>query len=234
MTALSARDGWDALRRRFAGESLARIMTACGWEAGAGERAASGPGEWGDGGIAPYGSILLRTEDGSRQLRVGPVELLWQGAPLNGAPPDWPRAVSPDAARFFLTSRPLDAPVSLDLDLAARRDENNPYYFACYIQRRLGTVLSRQPPEGSAAPEALTGAGRALALAAGRFPAAVRRAAEGCDPYFVNRYAVELAGEVRRFLRACPPAGEARPLLAAAETALGNALRLLRAKPDAA
>lgn len=216
MTVLSAREDWTALRQRFAGEALARVLAFCGWQAGAVERA-GGPG----------GGLLLRTEDGSRRLGVGPVELLWRGVPLTGAPPDWPRELSRDAARFFLTARPLAEPVCLDLDLAARRDGDNPCYFTFYTEKRLRALLSRRSPEGHCVPAPLTGAARALALAVDRFPAAVRRAAEGGDPFPVNRYALALAGAARDFLRA---GGTGRPLLAAAETALGNALGILNLK----
>lgn len=214
---LSAREDWAALRRRFAGEALARVLAFCGWQAGTDER---------DGPRGADG-LFLWEEGGRTLLKTGPVELLWRGTPADGEPPDWPRSASPDAARFFLTARPLAEPVPLDLDLAARRDENNPYYFTCYIQKRLGALLSRREPEGLSAPSSLTGAGRALALAVGRFPAAVRRAAEGRDPYPVNRFAVELAAELRQFIHAVPMMGEHRRLGQAAGTALGNALDLL-------
>lgn len=207
---------WPALRRRFAGEALARVLAFCGW------RAEAGP-VGGDEGIAPCRPILLRTEDGTRKREVGPVELLWQGTPLDGAPPDWPREVPADAARFFLTARPLGEPAGLDLDLAARRDGANPFYVTRYTERRLCALLSRREPEGLAAP-ALTPEGRVLALEISRFPAAVRRAAEMLDPFPVNRCALALAGAARDFLRA---GGRDRPLLAAAEAALGNAMGLL-------
>ena len=173
--------------------------------------------------------LLLTAGPTVLTLTVGPVTPLWRGAPLKGGVPDWPRQAAPGAARFFLTARPLANPAPLDLDLAARRDEHNPYYFTCYTHKRLCALLSRSEPEGLSNPAAFTEEGRALALAVSRFPAAVRRGAEALDPYFVNRYAVELSGEVWRFLRARPPAGEARLLLAAARNALGNALGILGA-----
>lgn len=220
---LTARDDWSALRRCFAGEALARVLAFCGWQAGTG---AAGGGE-----SCPTGAILLHTQGASRRLEVGSVELRWKGSPLTGVPPDWPGSVSPAAARFFLTARPLAEPVGLDFDLAARRDAGSPYHFTCCTEKRLCALLSQPGPEGLAAP-GLPAEGRALALAVDRFPAAVRRAAQAGDPCFVNRYAVELAGQVRRFLRACSPAGKAHPLLAAAEAALGNALGILMVEPS--
>ena len=135
---------WPALRRRFAGEALANILAFCGWRAETGERAGEEFEARADGGagrqwrpssadrvedetIGPYGAFRLQTEDGPRHLNVGPVTLLWRGTPLRGEPPDWPRRAAPDAARFFLTARPLSAPAELDFDLAARRDECSPY-----------------------------------------------------------------------------------------------------------
>lgn len=219
---LSAWEDWSALRRRFAGEALGNVLAFCGWQAGT--------GEWAGGAVSPGGGLLLETAGGPRRLEVGPVELLWQGKPLEGNPPDWPRSVSPGAARFFLTARPLGEAAVLDLDLAARRDENDPYYFTCSIQKRLNALLSRPEPEGRSIPDPFTGAGRALALAADRFPAAVRRAAECRDPFPVNRCALALAGAARAYLRT---GGDCRPLLAAAGVALGNALGLLGVKPNA-
>lgn len=208
---------WPALRRRFAGEALANVLAFCG--CGPDCRRKEGAGE----------VLLLTAGPTVLTLPVGPVVLLWGGTPLEGSAPDWPRRVAPDAARFFLTARPLAEPVTLDCDLAARRDEYNPYYFACYIHKRLGVLLSRRLPEGLSGPTAFTEEERVLALAIDRFPAAVRRGSEALDPYFVNRYAVELAAAARDLLHT---GASNRPLLAAAETALGNALNILDLKEE--
>lgn len=210
----AAGEDWPALRRRFAGEALARLLAFCGCSSDCRRR--EGPGE----------GLLLTSGPAVLSLPVGPVALAWGGAPLEGSAPDWPRYVAPDAARFFLTARPLAEPVTLDCDLAARRDEYNPYYFACYIHKRLGVLLSRRLPEGLSGPAAFAEEERVLALAIDRFPAAVRRAAQASDPYPVNRYAVELAAAARNLLHTGAGAPN-RPLLAAAETALGNALGIL-------
>ena len=212
---IAAGADWPALRRRFAGEALANVLAFCGCSADCRVREGAGEG------------LLLTADRAVLSLPVGPVTLLWRGVPLEGSTPDWPRSVSPDAARFFLTARPLSAPAELDFDLAARRDEHDPYYFTRYTHKRLCALLSRRSPETSSVSPPHTEEGRALLLAIDRFPAAVRRAAEALDPHFVNRYAVELAGEVRRFLRACPLTGENRRLAQAAEVVLGNALGIL-------
>lgn len=212
---------WPALRRRFAGEALANLLAFCG--CGPDCRRKEGAGE----------GLLLTAGPTPLTLPVGPVTPLWRGEPLGqNGPPDWPRRVAPDAARFFLTARPLAEPVTLDFDLASRLDCGNPCYFTCYTLKRLCALLSRRSPEGLSGPAAFTEEERVLALAIDRFPAAVRRGLEALDPYYVNRYAVELAGEVWRFLRDCPPTGETRPLLAAAEVALRNALTILNLKEE--
>lgn len=210
---LPAGGDWAALRRRFAGEALVQTLAFCAHAARFRRREGS------------TGGLLLTIEGETTALHTGPVTLLWQGEALD-TPPDWPRGIPPDAARFFLTARPLCAPLALDLDLASRRDDDNPYYFTCYTQKRLRALLSRPEAEGLAAPPSWPPEGRALALTVDRFPAAVRQAAEDLDPYPVNRYALTLAGAARRFLRSRPTGG-ARPLLRAAETALGNALHIL-------
>lgn len=241
MTGLSAREDWDALRRRFAAQALGEVLAFCGWQAGTLELSGADFGARAEGDVlscpparrrgehvppantAPCPVVRLRRSDESRYLKAGPVTLLWDGAVLTGVPPDWPRSVSPAAARFFLTARPLGETVGLDFDLAARRDAGSAYHIVCYTQRRLRTLLSRPGSEGPAAP-GLPEEGRALALAVDRLPAAVRRAAADGDPYFINRFALALAEAVRGFLCA---GGVDRPLLAAAEIALGNAMGLL-------
>lgn len=210
---LSVREDWAALRRRFAAEALANVLAYCGWQAGTAECSGAETGS----------AILLRSEGGTRRLEVGPVALLWRGETLTGLPPDWPRSVSPAAARYFLTARPLAETVPLDFDLAARRDVGSPYYFVCYTKKRLCALLSRPGEEGPG----LSAEGRALALAVDRFPAAVRRASAYGDPCFVNRCALTLAETVQGFLRT---GGYDRPLLTAAETALSNALGILNLK----
>lgn len=208
---LSPGENWSALRRRFAGEALVRVLGFCGHPVQCRGREGVEDG-------------LFLTENGQRvTLRVGPTALLWRGRPLEGESPDWPRNVSSDAARFFLTAHPLSAAAALDLDLAARRDDSNQYYFVCYMRKRIRTILLR-PSEAPAVPGELSEAGRALALKAGRFPAVTRRAAGSRDPYPVNRYALELAETARQYLGTRE---ENRPLLAAAEVTLGNALDLL-------
>lgn len=219
MTSLSAREDWGALRRRFAAQSLGSVLAFCGWQVRC------------SGSAGDEEGLFLCAEGKRLPLQTGGVALLWRGKPLEAAPPDWPRSISPAAARFFLTARPLGETAELDFDLAARRDAGSPFYSTCYTQRRLRGLLSRSGPEGRCVPAPLTDEARALALAVDRFPAAVRRSAQALDPFPVNRYAVELAGEVRRFLRVCPPAGKALPLLAAAETALANALGILVGPP---
>lgn len=212
---------WSALRRRFAGEALANILSFCGSSADC--RGREGDGEY----------LLFTAGPTVCKLPVGRVALLWRGAPLGETVPDWPRQVPPREARFFLTARPLGEPVTLDIDLTARRDSGNPCYFTCYTCKRLRALLSRPGPEGiSAAGGAVDSAGRALTLTIDRFPSAVRRGLESLDPYYVNRYAVELAGEVWRFLHACPLTGENRRLARAAEVTLSSALGILNLKEE--
>lgn len=216
---------WPALRRRFAGEALANVLAFCGCDSDCRRKEGTGEG------------LLLTAGPTALTLPVGPVTPLWRGEPLGeNVPLNWPRRVAPDAARFFLTARPLAEPVTLDFDLASRLDGGNTCYFTCYTLKRLCALLSRPEPEGLSASGGSAGParsdGRALVLTVGRFPAAVRRGMEALDPCFVNRYAVELAGEVWRFLCGCPPMGEARLLVQAAEVALRNALNILNLKEE--
>lgn len=202
---------WDALRRRWAAEALSNVLAFCGYASVCRET---------DAGAG----IVLRSDGAVRVLPVGPVALLWRGAPLTGSPPDWPRDVDPAAARFFLTARPLAEAAALDFDLAVRRDAGNPCYLTSYTERRLRVLLSRPGQEGLSAPAQFSAEGRALVLAIDRFPACIRRTSACGDPYFVNWYALTLANAAQGFLRA---GGRDRRLLSAAHTALGNALCIL-------
>lgn len=205
---------WREARCQAAGETLVRIFAACGYQA--------------VGRPSAHGAGLAITVDGcTTPLETGSVGLLWRGEPLAGEAPDWPGGISSPAARFFLTARPLDAPVALDLDLAARRDFGNPFYMTSYVRERVKVLLGRGEDLTPSAPEIIPEEGRALVLLTLGFPGAVRRAAERFDPYPVNRYAAALAGELWWFARTVPMTGENRRLGRGAEIVLQNALGLL-------
>jgi arginyl-tRNA synthetase len=159
-------------------------------------------------------------------------------------------AIGVDAARYALARYTLDSPIDLDLELWARRSNDNPVYYVQYAHARIASLL-----------RAATGAGLTrgtgydpgllshvretdLLKAIAEFPGVVASAAELRQPHRVARYLEDLAGTYHRFYDACrvlprdgEPAGDvARARLWLAEAAgivLASGLGLLGvAAPD--
>jgi arginyl-tRNA synthetase len=132
-------------------------------------------------------------------------------------------AVGPNAARWFILGQSADSSVNLDLDLAVKRDTDNPVYYvqyahtrACSLFRNLGDY-----PElleflaglhAGFNPEILIGASgflldtpeeRALILRLINAPDQFRRAAEERAPQILVRYSEELANDFMKFYDRC-------------------------------
>ena len=149
--------------------------------------------------------------------------------------------VSRDACRFFFNAKP-DTHLDFDLDLAVRRDSENPVYYVQYAHARICSLVAALAREGHAVP----GPGEAdlslltdpteleLIKQLSLLPEEVRQAARGYDPSRINRYLTELAARFHRFYTACrirdaePGLLEARLVLAdTVRAVLANALDLL-------
>ena len=149
--------------------------------------------------------------------------------------------VSRDACRFFFNAKP-DTHLDFDLDLAVRRDSENPVYYVQYAHARICSLVAALAREGHAVP----GPGEAdlslltdpteleLIKQLSLLPEEVRQAARGYDPSRINRYLTELAARFHRFYTACrirdaePGLLEARLVLAdMVRAVLANALDLL-------
>jgi arginyl-tRNA synthetase len=132
-------------------------------------------------------------------------------------------AVGPDAARWFILGQSADSSVNLDLDLAVKRDTDNPVYYvqyahtrACSVFRNLGDypellefLANLQAGFDS---ETLIGASgfllntpeeRALILRLINAPDQFRRAAEERAPQILVRYSEELANDFMKFYDRC-------------------------------
>ena len=132
-----------------------------------------------------------------------------------------------DAVRFFFNAKP-DTHLDFDMDLAIRRDSENPVYYVQYAHARICSLVAALAAEGHPVPAAseadftlLTDeTEKALIKQLSLLPEEVRLAALNYDPSRINRYLIELAGRFHRFYTACrikgAPAGvlEARLKLA--------------------
>jgi arginyl-tRNA synthetase len=188
------------------------------------------------------------------ELLIGQmVNLMRDGQPLrmskrNGTTismEDLVEAVGVDAARYALVRYSADSPIDIDLELWARRTNDNPVYYVQYAHARLSSILRNGadlgavPDVGNFDAALLTHEREGLLLRAlAEFPRVVTSAAAMREPHKVARYLEETAGTFHRFYDVCRvlPQGDeqlndlhrARLLLVAAtRQVLANGLRLL-------
>jgi arginyl-tRNA synthetase len=155
-------------------------------------------------------------------------------------------AIGADAGRYALGRYSADSPIDLDLDLWARRTNDNPVFYVQYAHARVSSLLrnaaelgvGRGEP-GTFRPELLDHEREGDLLGAlGEFPRVVATAAELREPHRVARYLEELAGTYHRFYDACRvlPRGDEEVtdlhrarlwLVEATRLVLANGLRLL-------
>jgi arginyl-tRNA synthetase len=156
---------------------------------------------------------------------------------------DW---TSRDAVRFFLISRKADTEFTFDVDLALKRNDENPVFYVQYAHARICSVLAMwHQREGSRGGDvsALATADltplvapteAALMLLVADYPALLTRAAASLAPHDVAFYARSLAAAfhsyyaAERFLVDDPALARARmALLAATAQVLRSALAVL-------
>ena len=109
---------------------------------------------------------------------------------------DW---TSRDAVRFFLVSRKADTEFVFDVDLALKRNDENPVYYVQYAHARISSVLKLwggdEATLAQAEPAALTAASElALMLKLADFPSMLARASADLAPHDVAFYLREVAG----------------------------------------
>jgi len=153
-------------------------------------------------------------------------------------------AIGVDAARYALARYSLDSTIDLDLDLWARRSNDNPVYYVQYAHARISSLLRNAARAGITRgerydPTLLThDRENDLLKALAEFPAVVAAAAGRRQPHRVPRYLEDLSGTYHRFYDACrvlprddgplDETGRARLWLAeAARIVLANGLGLL-------
>ncbi|HEY1178151.1 MAG TPA: DALR anticodon-binding domain-containing protein, partial [Phytomonospora sp.] len=153
-------------------------------------------------------------------------------------------AIGVDASRYALARYSSDSTIDLDLDLWARKSNDNPVFYVQYAHARINTLLGNAADLGAELTDTYDAALLAhpregdLLKALGEFPAVVTTAAELREPHRVARYLEDLAGAYHRFYDACrvlprgdeefTETGRARLwLMRATQVVLANGLRLL-------
>ena len=151
---------------------------------------------------------------------------------------DW---TSRDAVRFFLASRKADTEFVFDVDLALKRNDENPVFYVQYAHARICSVLAQYATRADAAAPAGADLSRLVAPAEAAlmrkladYPEMLARAAAELAPHDVAFYARELAAlfhgyyAAERFLVDDAALARARiALLAATAQVLRNALSVL-------
>lgn len=140
-----------------------------------------------------------------------------------------------DAVRFFFNAKP-DTHLDFDMDLAIRRDSENPVYYVQYAHARICTLIAALAAEGhpvSPASEVdfslLSGEEeQALIKQLSLLPEEVRLAALNYDPSRINRFLTELATRFHRFYTACR-IKDAAPGLLEARLKLADSVRAVLA-----
>ncbi len=119
-------------------------------------------------------------------------------------------AVGVDAARYALARSSADSSMDIDLDLLARKTNDNPVYYVQYAHARISSLLRNAADLGIGVdleafdPSLLDHEREGDLLGAiGEFPRVVASAGELREPHRVARYLEELATAYHKFYDAC-------------------------------
>ncbi|KQW68817.1 arginine--tRNA ligase [Methylibium sp. Root1272] len=153
---------------------------------------------------------------------------------------DW---TGKDAVRFFLISRKADTEFVFDVDLALKKNDENPVYYVQYAHARICSVIVQWREQQAGDPATLAQADlarlvapteAALMLKLAAYPVMLSGAADTLAPHDVAFYLRDLAGAfhsyyaAERFLTDDPALSRARlALLAATAQVLRNGLAVL-------
>ncbi|MDO9454450.1 arginine--tRNA ligase [Nocardioides sp.] len=120
---------------------------------------------------------------------------------------DLVEAIGVDAARYALARYSSDSSIDLDLELWARRSNDNPVFTVQYAHARVSSLLRNAADLGVVAeshPELLTHEKEGVLLRSlADFPKVVASAADLRAPHRVARYLEDLAGTYHRFYDSC-------------------------------
>ncbi len=147
---------------------------------------------------------------------------------------DLVEAVGVDAARYALTRSSSDSNIDVDLDLLAKRSNDNPVYYVQYAHARTCNVDRLAAADGVSMaagfdPSLLTHDSEAALLAIlGDFPRVVAQAGALREPHRIARYLEDLAARLHKWYDECrirPYADEPVTDLHVARLWLNNAAR---------
>lgn len=121
---------------------------------------------------------------------------------------DLVEAVGVDAARYALTRSSINSSLDIDLELLAKRTNDNPVFYVQYAHARTKQVdrnaVSLEVDRSEFEPGLLIEpAEEELIASLAEFPRVVAQAAEFREPHRVARYLEELAGKYHRFYDTC-------------------------------
>jgi arginyl-tRNA synthetase len=122
---------------------------------------------------------------------------------------DLVEAVGVDAARYALARSSADSQLDVDLDLLAKRSNDNPVFYVQYAHARTAGVLRLSAADGVRLedgfdPALLTHDTESVLLAAlGEYPRVLAQASTLREPHRIARYLEELAGHFHRWYDAC-------------------------------
>ena len=99
---------------------------------------------------------------------------------------DW---TSRDAVRFFLISRKADTEFTFDVDLALKRNDENPVFYVQYAHARICSVIQQFAAQGGdVAALAAADLARLVGAERGRADAQARRLSRRCSPARPRRW----------------------------------------------
>ena len=123
-----------------------------------------------------------------------------------------------DATRWFLLQRSHDTTLDVDLDLARRRSQDNPVFYAQYAHARIASILRKAGEERvrdalaadiASSAETLHPSARQLVKRLLELPQEVTDAAERRAPHRITTYVTETAQSFSAFYRDCKVVGAA-------------------------
>lgn len=140
--------------------------------------------------------------------------------------------VGVDAARYFFVQRALDSHLDFDMELAARKSNENPVYYAQYAHARMCSIA--KGAGGLEPAEDVTGLEHEKELALMKilteFPKVVQDAARTRQVHKIVHYIQNLASHFHSFYNACKVIDPDAPELSAKRLALVNAARIVLAE----
>lgn len=133
-----------------------------------------------------------------------------------------------DAVRYFFVSRAADTQMDFDLDLATKKSNDNPVYYAQYAHARMCSILRQGTQFDTAASYELLDHPKEIALLKyiNEFTSVVQDAAQSRQPHKVCNYIQKIAALFHSFYNDCKVLDTSNPMLSAQRLALVQATKI--------